>query len=405
MADDADDRTASLVGTVLGRYSVGRLLGQGGMGVVYEATHRELGRRVAIKTMRESYAASSESRQRFLREGKAAAQIQHANVADVFDVAIEEGCPYLVMEYLEGEDLACLVAREAPLSIERTSDIVMPVVAALAAAHDRGIVHRDLKPQNIFLARERTGVVPKVLDFGISKLAEAEPTATLTGTGAVLGTPHYMSPEQARGGEVVDARSDQYSLGVVLYQCVTGRRPLQGVPLYSLIQRTVHGDFPPPRQVLPALPSAFEEVILRAMARDPERRFPSTRALGQALLPFVSEGLRAAYAAELGGADISPASAPRKPAVLADALSSTLGESAHARPVTGARPRGSFGWLVGALLLVVGTIAWRFAQSSSTASTAALPSTVPAASTPPEASASATRALRPSLANDVPSGA
>jgi len=356
MANGPNDGSASLAGTVLGRYAVGRLLGSGGMGVVYEATHRDLGRRVAIKTLRESYAASPESRRRFLREGQAAAQIRHANVADVFDVAIEEGCPYLVLEYLEGEDLASLVARESPLSLERTSDILVPVVAAVAAAHDLGIVHRDLKPQNIFLAIEHSGVVPKVLDFGISKLADAEASATLTGTGAVLGTPHYMSPEQAQGAEVVDGRSDQYSLGVVLYQCATGRRPLQGVPLYSLIQRTVHGDFPPPRQVHPSLPGAFEQVILQAMARDPERRFPSTRALGQALLPFASAGVRAAYAAELGSSGVVAVATPQKHAA-ADALSTTLGESVHARPVTGARQRRSVRLLLGASVLAA-AVAW-----------------------------------------------
>src|SRR5262252_4179961 len=161
----------SLAGSVVGRYLLVRLVGEGGMGAVYEATHQELGKRVAIKTLHQRHAASPERRSRFLREGRAASRIRHPNVADVYDVGIEGAHPYLVMEFLEGEELARLIAREAPLSVQRTADLLVPVVGAVAAAHDLGVVHRDLKPANIFLSAERGAVRPKVVDFGISKVA------------------------------------------------------------------------------------------------------------------------------------------------------------------------------------------------------------------------------------------
>jgi len=209
-----------------------------------------------------------------------------------------------------------------------------------------------------------------VLDFGISKLTDTQAPSALTGTGALLGTPHYMSPEQARGDQQIDTRSDQYSIGVILYQCVTGRRPLQGVPLYVLMQRTVHGDFPPPRQVHPALPSALEALILQAMARQPERRFPSTRALGQALAVFASDSVRSAYAAELGGAPAAVAATPLEGPVAE--LSTTLGESAHVRAVAVTKPSlpRRLG-LASVLLLAAGFVAWRWAPRSTVDQTVA----------------------------------
>jgi eukaryotic-like serine/threonine-protein kinase len=332
-----------LVGTVLGRYQILRVVGTGGMGVVYEATHQDLGRRAAIKTLHDHYARAPDVRQRFLREGQAASRVRHPNIVDVYDVGIEGSCPYLVMEFLDGVDLGHYLAVEGVLSPQRACDLLLPVVSALSAAHDLDVVHRDLKPENVFLSEERNGITPKVLDFGISKVINRDDAESLTGTGAFLGTPHYMSPEQAQGAKRLDHRSDQYSLGVMLYRCVTGRKPVEELSLYALIQRIVRGDFPPPRQLNPELPKEFEAVILRAMAREPDARFPNTRALGSALLDFASENVRSQYAREfrvdaLSETAIDPPRAASQPAP-ADAsapLDTTLGASVHRREGAGA---------------------------------------------------------------------
>src|SRR3954468_11697595 len=178
-------------GTVLGRYEIRRQLGRGGMGAVYEAIHRDLKKRVAVKVLMASLATNEEARARFLREGEAASRIRHPHIVDVTDVGTEGNLSYLVMEFLEGEDLSGRLGRSGPLSVQEAADIMLPVCAGLGAAHDEGVIHRDLKPENIFLARPRHGgVQPKVLDFGISKVAGSSPGATaLTGTAATFGTP------------------------------------------------------------------------------------------------------------------------------------------------------------------------------------------------------------------------
>lgn len=341
MAEAPDPQSkASLVGTQLGRYRLESVLGEGGMGVVYAARHQDLGRPAAVKVLNERHERSKDVQVRFLREGQAASRIRHPNVVDVYDVGTDAGRAYLVMELLEGEDLRRFIVREGSLSVERTADLLVPVVSAVAAAHELGIVHRDLKPDNIFLSKERGVLVPKVLDFGISKIAAEQNEASLTGTDALLGSPYYMSPEQAKQAKNIDARSDQYSLGVILYECVTGRRPLEGTSLYQLIQRIVHGDFAPPRQLQPSLPSAFEQLILTAMARDPARRFPSTRALGRALLAFAAERVQANFSEEFTAAG-TPMQAFTPPPASRHALElgTTLRESVHAQDTSDPRPR------------------------------------------------------------------
>jgi eukaryotic-like serine/threonine-protein kinase len=316
-----------------------RVLGEGGMGTVFEATHQDLGRRAAVKTLHAHFASSSDVRSRFMREGQAASRVRHPNVVDVYDVGVDGDHPFLVMEFLEGEDLARFLAREGALTAQRTADLLLPVVAAVAAAHDIDVVHRDLKPENIFLSAERGGIQPKVLDFGISKLVNREELQPLTSTGAFLGTPHYMSPEQAQGAKHLDFRSDQYALGVILYQCLTGRRPVEESSIYALMQRIVRGEFPPPRSLNPDLPAAFEALILRAMAKAPSQRFSSTRDLGRALLEFASERLRTVYGPEFSADPLAPtqtgaaASGQDEPR-----LGTTLRESVQQRD--GPRPPG-----------------------------------------------------------------
>ena len=191
------------------RYEIGSLLGEGGMGSVWKATHLKLQKPVVIKTLRPEHARSDTTRARFVREGEAASRIRHPNVVEIFDVAEFEGSPYLVMEFLEGEDLRALLRRRGALSLDAIVEVMLPVCNAVAAAHDAGVVHRDLKPENIFLSRTRDGaLIPKVLDFGISRIDDGA-LSNQTNTGALLGTPRYMSPEQARGERGIDARSDQ----------------------------------------------------------------------------------------------------------------------------------------------------------------------------------------------------
>lgn len=304
-------REHSLVeGARLGRYRVLRRIGSGGMATVYEAMHDDLEKRVAVKTLHPTLALDPEARGRFLREGRAAARIRHPNVVEVFDVGQEGDTLYLVMEHLAGEDLGNLLGREGALSAERFVDLLLPVIAAVMTAHEAGVVHRDLKPENVFLAQARNGtVVPKVLDFGISKVSGGG--ARLTGSAAMLGTPVYMSPEQAQAGHV-DHRSDQYALGVMLYECATGTLPFQAPELYPLLHAIVQGEHRPPRALRPEIAPALEAVIERAMHRDPERRFASLRELGNALLPFASRTGRGVWREVFGaaptpfGVDLAP---------------------------------------------------------------------------------------------------
>ena len=323
-------------GFTLGRYEIRRLIGRGGMGAVYEAIHRDLKKRVAIKVLSTAL-MGEEAEQRFLREGEAASRIQHPNVVDVTDVGVERGLSYLVMEFLEGEDLAHRLARQGALAPQETADLLLPVCAGLAVAHDEGVVHRDIKPENIFLVRRHGGVEPKVLDFGISKLSGRDAVA-MTGTMATFGTPYYMPPEQLRGARLADQRSDVYALGVVFYECVTGRRPFEAENLYSMLHAVGAGKYPAPRTVKPGLPPEIEAVIVRAMQLDPANRFPTVRQLAAALLPFASEKSRLLWNEAFGGIDDRSAAAPS--AGSAPRITDDTALAATATPPSGPGPSG-----------------------------------------------------------------
>lgn len=282
-------------GTNFAAYTIVRELGRGGMGEVYEAEHTGLGKRVALKVMSRLDDEHDNARQRFLMEGRAAARVRHENVVDVTDVGVHDGAPFLVMELLSGEALALLLAREAPLDARRIADLLVPVAGALAAAHDAGVLHRDVKPENIFLSRTRRGaVVPKVVDFGVSRVdaitdSEAQ---RLTHSANLIGTPRYLAPESVLGARNTVAASDQYALGVVLYECATGANPFREDTLFSLLWAILEAKFPRPSEARPGVDPALEAVILRAMQREPADRFPDMRALAEALLPLASEDTR-----------------------------------------------------------------------------------------------------------------
>jgi serine/threonine protein kinase len=292
-------------GTILGSYEIIRPIGRGGMASVHEGRNLRLRKRVAIKVVHAQHVADPSACERFLREGRAASKVHHPHVVQVFELSEHEGIPYLVMELLEGEDLAAHLRARGSIPIGELLTFFLPALAGVGAAHDAGVIHRDLKPANVFLARGGRGVVtPKILDFGISKQLGATAEADLTSTEMLLGTPHYMSPEQTRSAKLVDARSDQYALGVMLYECVTGRKPFTGESSYVLMSAILEAPIARPSSLVAGVPAALDDVILRAMARDPGERFPSVAALGRALLPFAVERVAERWTHEL---DISPA--------------------------------------------------------------------------------------------------
>ena len=281
------------------------------MGAVFEAVHERLQKRVAIKTLHEQFARDAKSVERFLREGRAASRIRHGHVIDVTDVGTENGTPFLVMELLEGESLAGLIRRHGPLSLDAIADIALPVLDALDAAHQAGIVHRDLKPENIFVSRSRSGsdVHPMILDFGISCI---EDEVRMTKTAHFIGTPHYMSPEQAQSAKSVDARSDQFSLGLVFFECATGRRGLSGDSVLEVVHRVSTEGAIRLGVVRADLPRAFTSMIDMMTERDPTRRFRSMRHVGESMVAFASpRGVAMwGHAFQAGGRSLPGSSVP-----------------------------------------------------------------------------------------------
>ena len=290
-----------------GAYLLLREIGQGGTGTVWEGRHAVLGRRVAVKVMRAEFVRNPEMLARFVGEAVAAARVEHPAVVAILDAGHDGDDAWIVMEHLAGEDLKALLDRETRLDPTRAVDLMLPVLAGVAVAHDAGVVHRDLKPGNVFLARGRDGSAsPKVVDFGFSKVRDAGAVSDLTAPATAVGTLWYMPVEQIRASSAATAACDQYALGVTLYRCVTGALPFAGRTDPETFSAIVRGQCTRPSALVPTLPPGLDEVILRAMALTPEGRFASARAFGAALLPYASEAARRRWAEAFTGAAESP---------------------------------------------------------------------------------------------------
>lgn len=299
-------------GTIFGGYQIVKVRGSGTFGCVYEALRLPLQRRVALKLLDPRLSQHPEALARFEREAVTTAALEHPHIVDVFDVGVVGEQHYLAMECLDGETLADRIAREAPLPLVEVVDVFVPLLSAIALVHDRGCVHRDLKPGNIFLAVRHGAVEPVLLDFGIVKAAQGVGDTRLTRKGALLGSPAYMSPEQARSLPI-DARSDQFSLGAILWECLTGKRLFTGTSIWQILAAVQKAEVSSLHEARPDLPLAAVDAVMRALAQDPSRRFNSARELGAALLAYASPSVRARWTPEFGGA-----TSPGTPDTIAD---------------------------------------------------------------------------------------
>ncbi len=400
-----------VTGLVAGKYDLVRLIGRGGMGSVWEGRHTSLGTRVAIKFIEPGYANSDEARSRFDNEARAAATIQSKYAIQIFDHGITEtGHPYIVMEMLSGEPLEKRVARLGRIPLPETAHILQQVCRALQRAHDAGIVHRDLKPENIFLVRspDDDEETAKVLDFGIAKIQTVpgqQGPSSSTKTGVVLGTPYYMSPEQARGLRTVDHRTDLWALGVIAYQCVAGALPFEGESVGDLIVKICTSPLPRPSQIHPDLPAAFDVWFERALDRDPALRFQSATQLADGLAATCGVSVRsgrtpggAAYASTALAQPVSPTLDVPPGAVPTLSMRTPAGSSSHGTtappfvspsPRAGTSAKGLVAASVGAALLgmTVGALAIaRLTAGRGASATNPSPTATATASTTPASS-------------------
>jgi hypothetical protein len=314
------------------------------MGIVYEAVDTRLGQRVALKRLHPHIAGRPGAQERFLLEGRAAARIRHPHVVEVLALGNEDSGPFLAMELLDGRNLAAVLDSRERLSVPEALEIALPVIAAVAAAHDAQVIHRDLKPSNVFLARGPEGQPwPKVVDFGVSAIVEGDvSTLTLSSQQGVVGTIAYLPPEQASGESGGSFAGDQYALAVLLYECVTGVRPFSGTSAYQVLSAILSSPMPAPSQRAYDVPPAFDAIVARAMNRNPRDRFPSMRAFGAALLPLASERARGSYSVELseashGAADSRVRKTLRRKKTVCAAVTDTV-DSARGPAVAKAEP-------------------------------------------------------------------
>ena len=288
------------LGVLLKRYQLDEPLASGGMGKVFCATDKRLGRTVAVKMLRDDLAHDERFVERFRREARAAASLSHPNVAGVFDYGEDAGKQFIIMEYVEGRDLARVLREDGPLSPDRAARIGAQVADALGHAHAAGLVHRDVKPANVIVMG---GDRVKVTDFGIARAAG---DSTLTAAGSVLGTAHYISPEQAEGG-TVGPPSDTYSLGIVLYEMLTGSLPFTGDSAIAVAMRHVSDEVPPPSKLNPAVPAELDRIVATATNKDPNKRFPDAQTMAAALHDAATPTEQGAAVAGVAPTSVLPA--------------------------------------------------------------------------------------------------
>jgi serine/threonine protein kinase len=341
------------------RYRLKGILSEGGMGVVYEAEHEALGRRVAVKMLHPHLRVSSDTMMRFENEARLAASVGHRCVVDVLDLGRHNGLPYFVMEYLEGEALDDVLERRGTIERREAVDLCLELLEGLKAVHEKGIVHRDLKPGNIMRVQQAGGSrIVKVLDFGISRLQEAEARGLgLTKTGSVFGTPRYMSPEQAKGKKDVDARADLYAVGVLLYRCLTGGFPFTGDNYNALLNAIATADPIPPSERIDGIPEGLEAIIMRSLSRDRRERYQDAAAFIEALAPYSSLPPHVSVPPGGGGTDDLQERPTMVPDRTGEPSGDVSGMATSCTATSGRRWRPELTWLLPLAIVVVLAVA------------------------------------------------
>ena len=390
-----------------GKFRIERVLGQGGMGIVVAATHLQLDERVALKFLLPDALANPEAVERFAREARASVKIKSEHVARVSDVGtLESGSPYMVMEYLHGEDLAAWVRRNGALPVPEAIEFLLQACEAIAEAHALGIVHRDLKPANLFVTRRVDGSpCIKVLDFGISKVTVpgAVPEFGMTKTSTVMGSPLYMSPEQMSSSRNVDMRTDIWALGVILYETLTGRVPFEAETMPQLCGMILQDPPRPIHELRPDLPQALQQVLLRCLEKDRARRWNNVAELAFALAPFALPA--AQRSAERIARVLGAAGFPSVPVAVAASSRPGTGTTTNFGASSETKKRRSPTALLLALallgLLLGGTLLFLTRKSPALDSAAEQPSSTPVAAAPgagaPSTAVPAPPAVEPQL--------